>query len=172
MNIEVHQSEKFESILYEFDNRLREMKASTLEAQQAFFRSIEELEKKYYEGVKGVAVDLIERQSNNILTADFLDDDALTLIIDAEACMLVIQSSYETHLGRIMKREDEARNGENKRYTTLVDKYTNDERKRNRDRILEIHEFSTTNRSRILAYRNDDDDDGEYEDEIIAPLKK
>jgi hypothetical protein len=151
-------------VIDEFDNRMVEMKAQSLDMQQSFFRNVEELEKKYYEGVRAVALDLIERQSNNLLPADFLDDDALTLVIDKEACLLVVLSSHESHLGRILKREDESRNTETKRYQDMIAKYTYEERRRNRDRILQVHDFSHTNKEKLAAFHSNEEDEG-YDDE-------
>lgn len=150
----------------EFDNRLVEMKSQAMDMQQIFFRNVEELEKKYYESVRSVASDLIDRQSSNLLPPDFLDDDALTLVIDREACLQIVQSSHESHLGRIMKREYEATTLVTKRYHEIVSKYTKEERQRNRDRILQIHEFSTSNKERLAVFHNNDDEDGYEDDEL------
>lgn len=165
LSIEVRQVEKFEGILDEYDTRLVEMKALALEMQTAFFRSIEELEDKFSGQVKAVAIDLIDRLSREELAEDYLDDEAMSLVVDKDSCMGILSASHDLHVGRILKREDEARFNENKRYQEAIASYSNDERKRNRDRILQIHEFSVSNANRLNALTNVDDDDAFEEEE-------
>jgi len=149
-----------------------EMKANALEMHQKFFRNVEDLEKKYFEGVRSVASDLIDRHSNNLLPPDFLDDDALTLVIDRETCLQIVQSSHESHLGRIMKREYDATSMETKRYQEMISTYTNDERRRNRDRILQIHDFATSNKERLALFQNNEDDEAYEDDDVHMGTKQ
>ena len=151
MNIEVRQVEKFESLVDEFENRVAEIKNEALEAQQLFFRGIEDLEEKFSTGIRAVATDLIDRLAREELAEDYLDDEAMSLVVDKDTCMNVLSASHDMHIGRILKREDEARNTEMKRLQELVSKYFDEESARNRDRILQIHEFSRYSRSSIHA---------------------
>jgi len=170
LSIEVRQVEKFEGLLDEYDNRLVEMKALALEMQTTFFRSIEELEDKFSSQVKVVALDLIERLSREELAEDYLDDEAMSLVVDKDSCMGVMTASHDLHVTRILKREDEARFNENKRYQEAIATYSSEERKRNRDRILQIHDFSIANANRLSALTNVDDDDA-FDEEEAHQLK-
>jgi hypothetical protein len=161
----MRQVEKFEFLLDEYDNRLVEMKTVSMELQQQFFRAVEELEDKFSVGVKGVATDLIERMSREELAEDYLDDEAVGLVTDKDVCVGVLSSSHDLHVARILKREDEARSGETKRYQETIANYANSERKRNRDRILEIHEFSKSNGERLDQLAASDEDDGADDDD-------
>jgi hypothetical protein len=58
-----------------------------------------------------------------------------------------------------LKREDESRTTETKRFNEKLLKYSNDESSRNRDRILQIHDFSKTSKNSLHALMNLDDDD-------------
>jgi len=164
MTMELRQVEKFEAMVDEFDNRLVEAKAAALETQQLFFRSVEEQEDKFTQGVRGVITDLMERLAREELAEDFLDDAAMSLLIDKETTMGVVGSSHDMHLSRILKREDEARNAENKRYQESVHGHMNAEKVRNRNRVLEVHDYCRSCKVNISALLlADEDEDGDEE---------
>lgn len=173
MNIELRQVEKFEALIDDFENRLNDLKNEALEAQQLFFRAIEDLEEKFSSGVRAVATDLIDRFSREELVEDYLDDEAMGLVMDKEICNSVMSASHDMHIGRILKREDEARGTEMKRFQEQMAKYSSEENARNRDRILQIYEFSRTTKSSINALLSNDDDDGDEDDHhhTVAPRK-
>lgn len=164
MNIEIRQVEKFEALIDEFENRMNDLKNEALESQQVFFRNIEELEEKFTGGVKGVAIDLIDRLAREELAEDYLDDEALTLVMDKDTCMSVVSQSHDLHIGRILKKEDESRGSELKRFQILMSKYQNEESTRNRDRILQIHDFNKHSKSSLHWLLSDEDDEG-YDDD-------
>jgi hypothetical protein len=166
MNVEIRQVEKFESLIDEFENRCNELKNESLESQQLFFRSIEELEEKFCLGLKGVATDLIDRLAREELAEDYLDDEAMSLVMDKDTCMTVLSASHDLHIGRILKKEDEARGSEMKRFQELLSKYANEESARNRNRILQVHDFSRNGKTTLHALLSSDDDEGFEEDEI------
>lgn len=165
MNIEVRQVEKFEALVDEFENRLNEIKNEALEQQQLFFRAVEDLEEKFSANVRAVATDLIDRLAREELAEDYLDDEAMSLVVDKDTCMGVLSASHDMHIGRILKREDESRGLEMKRFQELMAKYQNEESSRNRNRILQIHDFSRHGRSALHALLAMDDDEGFEEEE-------
>lgn len=63
-----------------------------------------------------------------------------------------------------MKREDEARGTELKRFQEQMAKYSSEENARNRDRVLQIYDFSRATRASINALLSNDDDDGDDEE--------
>ena len=168
MSIELRQVEKFESLCDEFDNRMNEMKNLSLEAQQLFFRAVEDLEDKFSSNVRAVAMDLIDRLTKEELAEDYLDDEAMSLVVDKDACMTTLSGSHDMHIGKILKREDEARALETKRYQELVAGYNNGERTRNRDRILQIHELCRSTKANLSALLSMEEEDGGFEDDIAA----
>jgi len=164
MSMELRQVEKFEALVDEFDNRLAEAKTAALELQGIFLRSVEELEDKFVVNIRGVVADLIERLAREELAEDFLDEAATSLLMDKETTMGVAGASHDMHLSRILKREDEARNAETKRYQEAVHGHMNAEKARNRNRVLEIHDYCRACKVNITSLLlTDDDDEGDDE---------
>lgn len=167
MNIELRQVEKFEALVDEFENRLNELKNEALESQQLFFRTIEDLEEKFSSGVRAVAQDLIDRLAREELAEDYLDDEAMSMVIDKDTCMGVLSASHDMHIGRILKREDEARGVETRRFQETMARYLTEESARNRDRVLQVHEFSRQSKASLHALLSADDEDGMDDDDVI-----
>jgi len=165
MSIELRLVERFDVLVDDFDNRLVEMKTGALETQQVFFRAIEELEDKFSGAIRGVVQDLIDRLSREEISEDYLNDEAMSLIVDKDTCMSLISQSHDMHIGRILKNEDNARTGETKRYQDLIFGYINSEKTRNRDRVLQIHEFSRGTKNTINALLQNDDDEVDNDDQ-------
>ena len=171
MNIEIRQVEKFEFLIDEFENHMNELKSESLESQQFFFRAIEELEEKFSLGLKTVATDLIDRLAREELAEDYLDDEAMSLVMDKDTCMTVLSASHDLHIGRILKKEDEARGAEMKRFQEMLARYSGEESARNRNRILQIHDFSRLGKATLHALLSSDDDEG-FEDDDIQHLQQ
>lgn len=170
MNIELRQVEKFETLVDDYENRLNDLKNEALESQQLFFRTIEELEEKFSSGIRTVATDLVDRLAREELAEDYLDDEAMGLVVDKDTCMGVLSASHDMHIGRILKHEDEARGAETKRFQDLISKALNDESSRNRDRVLQVHDFSRNGKVSLHALLSTDDDDGFDDDDIPGPM--
>ena len=100
MSIEIRQVGKFELLIDDFENKITEMKAEALEMQNTFFRAIEKMEEDFAGAMRNIAVDLIERFTREELTEDYLDEEALSLVQDREACMTVISASHDIHVGK------------------------------------------------------------------------
>lgn len=164
MTIELRLNEKFDQIVDDFDNRMAEAKTVALESQQLFFRAMEEQEEKFNNNVRSTATDLIDKQMREELTEDFLSDEGLALVTDKEICLAAVGASRDLHIGRLLKKEDEARNIETKRTQDLVLGSTSGESSRNRDRVLQIHELYRSTKSSLAQLLAQDDDDG-FEDE-------
>ena len=108
----------------------------------------------------------MDRLAREELSEDFLDDDAMVLITDRESCMQVFSASHDMHIGRILKKEDHAKNTENRRFVEDVQKYVQEENERNRDRVLQIHDFSQATQVSLQALLLEEDEDGD-EEEIV-----
>ena len=162
MSIEIRQVGKFEVLVDNFENKMMEMKAEALDMQNTFFRSIEKMEEDFAGTMRNIAVDLIERFTREELTEDYLDEEALSLVQDREACMTVISASHDIHVGKLLKKEDEARAVETRKTQGVVNDANEKERSRNRDHILQIHDFSKNAKTQLNSYlENDEDDDVE-----------
>jgi len=165
MTLELRLVEKFDMLVDEFDNRLMEMKNVAIEGQQVFFRGLEELEDKFSGNVRAVVQDLIDRLASEELPEDYVDDEAMGLLADKDSCMGLVGASHDAHIGKIMKREDEARNLESRRYQETVSGHVSGERSRNRDRVLQIHSFSKANKQLVNNLLVVDEDDVDFDRE-------
>jgi hypothetical protein len=77
--------------------------------------------------------------------------------------MTVISASHDLHVGRILKREDEARAVETRKTQELVHSSNAFERSRNRDHVLQIHDFASSSKAQLSALLSNEDDDAEEE---------
>jgi hypothetical protein len=116
--------------------------------------------------MRAVTNDLMERQAKEELAEDYLDEEAMSLVVDKEACLLTLSGSHDMHIGKILKREDEARAGETKKYQDSLTSLNAHERTRNRDRILQIHEFVKGIKDKFDEILSADEEEG-YDDDIV-----
>lgn len=94
------------------------------------------------------------------------------LVVDKETCMSVLTSSHDMHISRILKREDEARGLELKRFQERIAKYKDEESARNRDRVLQVHEFSRVGKASLHALlASDEDADFDEDDHVLNTMK-
>ncbi len=163
MSLELRQVEKFESIIDDFDNRYNELKNICLEMQTTLFRAAEKMEDDLFQSISALIVDLMGRLAREELAEDYLDDEAMTLLMDRESCMGVLGISHDMHIGRLLKLEDQARNTETHAYVNLIQGHTNAERTRNRKRVLEIHDFCRTAKITMNALNVTEEDEVEEE---------
>ncbi len=116
--------------------------------------------------MRAVTLDLMDRQAKEELAEDYLDDDAMSLVVDKEACLMTLSGSHDMHIGKILKREDEARATETKKYQDNFSRFNSEERTRNRDRILQIHDFSKGVKEKFADILSVDEEEG-YEDDML-----
>jgi len=65
------------------------------------------------------------------LPESYLDYEAMGLVADKETCM----NAHDMYISRILKREDEARGSETKRFQETMSSYFNEESARNSDKM-------------------------------------
>ena len=160
MSMEVRQVEKFEGLLDEFENKLNDLKIKSLDLQQQFFRKMEDSEEKFSRNVRDTISDLIEKHSRDELAEDYLEDEALALVLDKDTCLGLVTTSHDMHVGKILKGEEESRMLETRSYLEEVGRYTREERSRNRDRVLQIYDFGRMSKEALEARLTTDDDEG------------
>lgn len=165
MSTEVRQVEKFEAMLDDFENKLGELKLRSLDLQQQFFRKVEDHEEQFTKIVKDTITELIDKHSRDELMEDYLEDDAIALVLDKDVCLGFVTTSHESHVGKILKREEDARVAESKTYQEEVARYVREERARNRDRVLQIFDFARANRTALEQKLSAEDEEG-VEDEL------
>ena len=79
---------------------------------------------------------------------------------------MTLSGSHDMHIGKILKREDEARATETKKYQENLTQFNSQERARNRDRILQIHDFAKNVKEKFADILSVDEEEG-YEDDMI-----
>lgn len=170
MSIELRLVEKFEFLMDEFENRMNEIKNACLEMQQGFFRAVEEQEDKFSVNLRSGAMDLVERLLKEELAEDYLDDEAMKLVGDKDVCNTALSGSHDLHLGKILKREDEARALENRRFQELISNLNSTEKARNRDRILQIHDFCGETKRKLKELLSMEEEDGAFDEDLGGAL--
>jgi hypothetical protein len=167
MGIELRLVDKFDALVDDFYYRLQDLKDATLEMQRKFFPAVVDLEKDFNLQIRKQMIEEIDSfQRGDQVTIDrYLSTEAGNLIVDKELCMNLIQSLHEKHTSLIATREDQANELEKKRFQEIVGLAKSTERQRNRNRVLEIHEFGKTSQSYLISLQHLIDDE---EDEIMG----
>lgn len=163
MSYELKLVENFDVLIDEYDDRLNEYKLIILDCQNTYFRSLEENEKNFSSYIKSMSLDLIER----VAREDFLDDaesdkideEAFSLLMDRDICMQCIGSCQELHISKILKLEDLVRNNVIKSTIEEIATAKTEQHLRNRNRVLEIRNYSKTCKSQIDVFLSIEDDD-------------
>ena len=148
MDLEMRCVEQFEDIMNEFENKYREINAACLEAQQSYFRAVEECENSYARDLMTLVNELLEKAAKEELPED-LPEEASNLLIDRDTCLNAITGSHDIHVGKLYKREEETKFNEIQHCTETIRNYRDEEHTRNRNRIIEIQEFLETNRKQL-----------------------
>lgn len=164
MNIELRLVDKFDALIDRFEDKMNEMKNVALEQQSVFFRRVEAFEDNFSTKLKDLCLNLIERNLNGEFNDDFFDEVASLLVGDKDTCMTVVGASHDRHIGAIVKNEDAARSTETKRCLQMLENYRSSERSRNRNRILEIHDFSRQSKGSLMALLSMDEEEGDEDD--------
>merc|ERR1711998_482148 len=116
-DLEVQQTEKFDDLINELENTFIEMKAASIDAQQLWFRAVEQFEDTFSNGVNQLVMDLL---------------------LDRDTCLNAVAGSHDIHVGKLLQREDDMRNREAQIFNGLVSDNQEAEYKRNRERVMEI----------------------------------
>ena len=80
MSIELSLNEKFDVLVDGFENHTVDAKNIVLEAQQLFFREVEDLEGKFSKNIRTLCFDLIEKYMREEQGEDVLSEEAITLV--------------------------------------------------------------------------------------------
>jgi len=162
MDLEIQQVEQFDDLSREFETRYGEMTTCSLDLLARFFRTVEELEERYNNRVLEIATELLEQAQKEELPEE-TSEELSSLLVDRDTCMNAISTSHDTHVGRLLKREDEVNAREKERAKKLLDSAREKESNRNRKRITEIKEFlerNYSNMNELIKTATDDFDDG------------
>ena len=160
LDLEVQQVEKTEDLINELENVLTEMKAATLDAQQNWFRGVEAMEDAFFNGMRQLVHDLLEKFQNELL-GDDVSDEVKSILLDRDMCMNAVAGSHDIHIGKLLEEEEAMRTQETATFIFLVEGQREEEYKRNRARGMEIENLLNSNYEEMddmLAQDNLDDD--------------
>jgi len=160
LDLEVQQVEKTEDLINELENVLTEMKAATLDAQQNWFRGVEAMEDAFFNGMRQLVHDLLEKFQNELL-GDDVSDEVKSILLDRDMCMNAVSGSHDIHIGKLLEEEEAMRSGEVTKFIFLVEGQREEEYGRNRARGMEIENLLNSNYEEMddmLAQENLDDD--------------
>jgi len=160
LDLEVQQVEKTEDLINELENVLTEMKAATLDAQQNWFRGVEAMEDAFFNGMRQLVHDLLEKFQNELL-GDDVSDEVKSILLDRDMCMNAVAGSHDIHIGKLLEEEEAMRSKETAKFVFLVEGQREEEYNRNRARGMEIENLLNSNyeeMDEMLAQENLDDD--------------
>ncbi|TSO37074.1 Dynein regulatory complex subunit 3 [Bagarius yarrelli] len=101
---------------------------------------VRNLENLHHEKVLDIAVETLEKSAKNELQVD-LPDDVKMLFADKDTLINAVSESHDKHLLKIDNREDELLTRLNGWKSALMKSIQDDEIKRNRKRISDIHKY-------------------------------
>ena len=163
MSHELKLVENFDILIDQYDDKLNEYKLTILDCQNLYFRSLEENEKKFSNYIKSMCLDLIERAAKEDFMddadSDKIDEEAFSLLMDRDVCLQCIGSCQELHVSKILKLEDIVRNNVIKSTTEEIALAKKEQHLRNRNRVLDIRNYSKACKAQIDVFLSVEDDD-------------
>ncbi|XP_071271703.1 dynein regulatory complex subunit 3 [Salvelinus alpinus] len=140
MTQELQLVDQLEDIMKDFERNISDMVAGFIEVVQGIFAQCRDLENHHHEKLLEIAVATLERVAKNELEED-MPDDVRMLFVDKDTVINAVSASHDTHLLKIDNREDELMTRCNSWMSALMKSVQDEEVKRNRKRISEIHNY-------------------------------
>jgi hypothetical protein len=129
------------------DSSLGELRFAKLAAQDAYFRGVEASEAKYTELLLKEGEALVAGVASGVVTD--LDKELGALARDKEALAGALAGAHEARVARILRREGELKQREEKRCMGVVAGARAAEMKRNRERVAEAFALGEAGRARV-----------------------
>lgn len=161
MDLEMQQVEQFDDLINEFEVAFGEMKNGSLDSQQTYFRSVEELEDAYFEALTQLATELLDKAQNDMLPDD-VTEEAKNLLADRDMTMNAVAGSHDIHVGKLLSREEEMRTREMEVFNGAVARERETENKRNRSRGMEVHQLLERNHKEMMELVTEEHLDEDY----------
>jgi hypothetical protein len=136
-----------QSMLDVLDSSLGELRFAKLAAQDAYFRGVEASEAKYTELLLKEGEALVAGVASGVVTD--LDKELGALARDKEALAGALAGAHEARVARILRREGELKQREEKRCMGVVAGARAAEMKRNRERVAEAFALGEAGRARV-----------------------
>jgi len=155
MDLEVSESERYAESISTFESSYDELTKRTFECLQVYFGKLRDLETAYHEKVIAAGSELLERVATD--HADYIPDEARTLLSDKDTCMGVINGAHDARVARLDAKEDELRTLEDTSNKGTVKKAVDAEYERNRTRVIEVWNLvHVVHKNELKAARLDD----------------
>lgn len=129
------------------DTSLGEHRFAKLAAHDAFFRAVEASEVKFTELLAKEGDALVAGVASGMV-AD-LEKDLLALASDKEALASALAGAHEARVARVLRKEGELKQREDKRCSGLVSGARAAEMGRNRSRVAEVFALGEACRARV-----------------------
>jgi len=155
MDLEVSESERYAESISTFESSYDELTKRTFECLQVYFGKLRDLEAAYHEKVIAAGSELLERVATD--HADYIPEEARTLLSDKDTCMGVINGAHDARVARLDAKEDELRTLEDTSNKGTVKKAVDAEYERNRTRVIEVWNLvHVVHKNELKAARLDD----------------
>merc|ERR1719198_2483516 len=159
----MRQVEQCEELIGEFETKYFEVKQSCLEGQQAYFRRLEDHETNFIRMLSLLVGELLDKAAKDELPGD-LPSEISSLLTDRDSCMNAITGSHDIHVGKLYRREDEAKHNEELLFKGTLRYYREEEHNRSRNRIMELKSFEEgcfSDLKELITQEIDDEADGD-----------
>ncbi|XP_026994806.1 dynein regulatory complex subunit 3 [Tachysurus fulvidraco] len=140
LTLELQQVAQLEEIIKDFERNITDMVGVFTEYVQGIFAQCRDLENLHHEKVLETSMARLERVAKNEMEED-LPDEVHLLFVDKDTLMNAVSVSHDVHLLKIDNREDELLTRIHNWMGALLKSIHDDEAKRNRKRISEIHKY-------------------------------
>ncbi|KAF7698056.1 hypothetical protein HF521_004566 [Silurus meridionalis] len=147
LTLEMQLVAQLEDVMKDFERNIADMVVGFVENVQGIYpfnnnltNPCRDLENHHHENVLEIAVATLEKAAKNELEED-LPDDVKLLFVDKDMVINAVSASHDIHLLKIDNREDDLLTRINSWKNTLIKTIQDDEVKRNRKRISEIHTY-------------------------------
>ncbi|KAM4598286.1 dynein regulatory complex subunit 3 [Polymixia lowei] len=145
MTLELQLVDQLEDIIKDFERNISDMVGSFIETVHSIypfllhtFAQCRDLENHHHEKMRDIALATLEKVAKNEAEED-MPDDVRMLFVDKDTVNNAVAGSHDTHLLKIDSREDMLVTRINAWMGVLIKGIQDDEVKRNRKRISEIH---------------------------------
>ncbi|XP_060748576.1 dynein regulatory complex subunit 3 [Tachysurus vachellii] len=140
LTLELQLVAQLEEIIKDFERNITDMVGGFTEYVQGIFAQCRDLENLHHEKVLETSMARLERVAKNEMEED-LPVEVQLLFVDKDTLMNAVSLSHDIHLLKIDNREDELLTRIHNWMSALLKSIHDDEAKRNRKRISEIHKY-------------------------------
>lgn len=135
--LELSLMEDVNQVINTFESTYSDMSSARRDNFDAFFRGAEDAVNEHKEMVMHIVNNLTERVKEDE-GASGLDEEAVELLSDKDTVVNLVGSSNDFHIGRLLETEDKVRGDEKERQTAAIEGVREQQKLRNRERIVEI----------------------------------